>query len=76
MKKIVISLIILSCQMTYAKTSIKLATLVPKGTSWANTLKDMTKEIKTATDGEVRLKIYYGGTQGDEPDVLLSLIHI
>lgn len=73
MKKIVISLIILSCQMTYAKTSIKLATLVPKGTSWANTLKDMTKEIKTATDGEVRLKIYYGGTQGDEPDVLRKL---
>lgn len=50
--------------------TIKLATLVPKGTSWAKTLKDMAKEVKTKTDGKVKFKIYYGGTQGDEPDVL------
>ena len=49
---------------------VKLATLVPKGTNWASTLKDMSKEIKKKTDGKVKFKIYYGGVQGDEPDVL------
>jgi TRAP-type C4-dicarboxylate transport system substrate-binding protein len=50
--------------------TIKIATLVPKGTSWAKTLKNMAKEIKKETKGDVKFKIYYGGTQGDEPDVL------
>lgn len=49
---------------------VKLATLVPKGTSWASTLKDMSKEIEAKTQKDVKLQIYYGGTQGDEPDVL------
>lgn len=49
---------------------VKLATLVPKGTSWASTLSDMSKEIETKTDKKVKFQIYYGGTQGDEPDVL------
>ena len=49
---------------------VKLATLVPKGTSWASTLKDMSKEIEEKTEKAVKLQIYYGGTQGDEPDVL------
>ena len=49
---------------------LKLATLVPKGTSWAKTLKEMSDEIKKSTDGKVKFQIYYGGVQGDEPDVL------
>lgn len=49
---------------------VKLGTLVPKGTSWAKTLKEMAKEVKEKTNGEVKFQIYYGGTQGDEPDVL------
>ncbi len=49
---------------------IKLATLVPKGTNWAKTLKEMSDEIKSSTKGDVKFQIYYGGVQGDEPDVL------
>ena len=57
--------------MTQANAArIKLATLVPQGTSWAMTLKKMGKEIQDKTAGEVKFQIYYGGTQGDEPDVL------
>ena len=35
---------------------LKLATLVPKGTSWAKTLKEMSDEIKKSTDGKVNFR--------------------
>jgi TRAP-type C4-dicarboxylate transport system substrate-binding protein len=54
-------------------TTLKLAVLTPEGTTWSNSLKDMAKEIKTATNGDVELKIYYGGVAGDEPDVLRKI---
>lgn len=54
----------------FAKQQIKLAVLVPEGTTWGNSLKKLSKEISTATGGEVALKVYYGGVAGDEPDVL------
>lgn len=65
---ILISLFLMSFSSWGQK--IKLATIVPIGTNWATTLTKMTKEIKKKTDGKVRFKIYYGGVQGDEPDVL------
>lgn len=65
---ILICLVLMSSSLWAQK--IKLATIVPKGTNWAKTLTHMTKEIKKKTDGKVRFKVYYGGVQGDEPDVL------
>ncbi|MBD65464.1 MAG: hypothetical protein CME62_09675 [Halobacteriovoraceae bacterium] len=66
--KIILVLLLLSTHAFPAK--IKLATLVPKGTNWAKTLKEMEQEVKKKTNGDVKFKIYYGGVQGDEPDVL------
>ncbi|MBT4790988.1 MAG: TRAP transporter substrate-binding protein DctP [Halobacteriovoraceae bacterium] len=65
---VIICLILLSTHSLAMK--VKLATIVPKGTSWAKTLSEMSKEIKQATDGKIKFQIYYGGVQGDEPDVL------
>lgn len=56
-----------------AATQIKLAALVPEGTSWGNSLKKFSKEVDTATNGEVNIKVYYGGVSGDEPDVLRKI---
>lgn len=53
--------------------TIKLAALAPKGTNWANSMQKMAKEIKDKTSGRVKLKIYYGGVAGDEPDVLRKI---
>ncbi|TNE95281.1 MAG: hypothetical protein EP326_15495 [Deltaproteobacteria bacterium] len=50
--------------------TLKVGVLAPEGTNWAKNLKAMAKEIKKATDNKVKLKIYFGGSQGDEPDVL------
>lgn len=70
MNKLMITAMMLVLSTPALALKIKLATLVPKGTSWAKTLKDMSKEIKRKTDARVKFQIYYGGTQGDEPDVL------
>lgn len=53
--------------------TLKIAAIAPEGTNWANTIKKMAKEVKKATDGKVKFKIYYGGVAGDEPDVLRKI---
>jgi TRAP-type C4-dicarboxylate transport system substrate-binding protein len=71
--KIVTLLMTLLFMQNLLATTLKLAVLTPEGTTWSNSLKDMAKEIKTATNGDVELKIYYGGVAGDEPDVLRKI---
>jgi len=70
MKQIILLFILTLFSYSSFSQTIKLATIVPKGTSWAKTLQKMANEIKEKTDDKVKFKIYYGGVQGDEPDVL------
>lgn len=73
MKQIIfIMTFLLSSSQVFALT-LKVGVLAPEGTNWSNSLKKMGKEIKDATDGKVKLKIYFGGSQGDEPDVLRKI---
>lgn len=53
-----------------AAQQVKLAVLVPEGTSWGSSLKKFSKEVEAVTGGEVSFKVYYGGVAGDESDVL------
>ncbi|EQC46717.1 ABC transporter, substrate-binding protein, family 7 [Bacteriovorax sp. BSW11_IV] len=53
--------------------TFKLGVVAPEGTNWAKNLKKMASEVKEATGGAVNFKIYYGGSQGDEPDVLRKI---
>lgn len=48
---------------------LKLATIAPDGTTWAHELKAFSREVETATRGEVRLKWYYGGIAGADLQV-------
>jgi len=48
------------------KVIIKLATLVPAGSPWHDLLQEMGEEWKKASNGQVELRIYPGGTAGDE----------
>jgi len=78
MKKMVqtlLALVLLSASFSAFSKSIKLkvATMAPKGTSWGNALEAMAKEIRKATDKKVRLKLYLGGSAGDEPSVLRKI---
>lgn len=49
-----------------AKTTLKLATLAPAGSSWMNTFQAFARNIKKETGGELALRLYGGGVMGDE----------
>ncbi len=55
------------------QTTLKLATLVPTGSIWDKSLKQMSEEFKQATGGRFEITVYSGGTQGDEPTVLRKM---
>ncbi|MBN2297278.1 MAG: TRAP transporter substrate-binding protein DctP [Deltaproteobacteria bacterium] len=56
-----------------AKIVVKMATLAPKGSSIMNIFDDLSARILDETKGEVGFKIYWGGVQGDEKDVLRKI---
>ncbi len=68
MKIILVTVSLLSALNVNA--AIKIGVLAPEGTGWAKNIKNMASEVKTATKGNVEFKVYYGGSQGDEVDVL------
>ena len=55
------------------KFIIKFATLAPEGSTWLKVMEEMNADISEATGGEVVFKIYPGGIQGDEKDVLRKI---
>jgi TRAP-type C4-dicarboxylate transport system substrate-binding protein len=69
LKIVILSFFLISTHLQAAQ-QVKLAVLVPEGTTWGNSLKKFAKEVDAVTGGEVNLKVYYGGVSGDEPDVL------
>ncbi len=48
------------------KHIIKIASLAPKGSTWAKSFERTNREIRKATGGQVAMKIYPGGVMGDE----------
>jgi len=54
-----------------AKWRIKVATLAPKSVGWAKNIRSiMHPAISRATDGNVKLKWYWGGVMGDDKDYI------
>jgi TRAP-type transport system periplasmic protein len=49
--------------------TLRLATAAPDGTTWAHELKALDREVQAATHGEVKIKWYWGGIAGDEPEM-------
>ena len=56
-----------------APVIIKFATLAPEGSTWTNELREIDKELQQKSGGKIRLKIYAGGVQGDERDVVRKM---
>ncbi|MCB2210956.1 TRAP transporter substrate-binding protein DctP [bacterium] len=52
---------------------IKFASIAPEGTAWMAQMHQLDKDVRTATNGKVGFKLYPGGVQGDEPDVLRKM---
>ena len=66
--------VLFGCSPAVAQESpdimIKLATIAPRGSYIMNLMNELNAEIKDKTNHAVGIKIYYGGVQGDEKDVL------
>jgi TRAP-type C4-dicarboxylate transport system substrate-binding protein len=56
-----------------AQVVLKLGTLAPVGSPWHEILKDMAQRWSEASGGQVQLKIYAGGAQGNEGDMIRKL---
>ena len=70
-KLLVLSSLLITTQVS--AVTLKFGVLAPEGTNWSKQMKKMAKEVKKATGGKVKFKIYYGGSQGDEHDVLRKI---
>ncbi len=53
--------------------TIKFATVAPQGTTWMNVMKEYDDAIRKESGGRMGFKIYPGGVQGDEKDVLRKI---
>jgi TRAP-type C4-dicarboxylate transport system substrate-binding protein len=52
---------------------IKMATLVPAGSSWNKSLQEMGQKWQQISGGKVALKLYAGGVAGDDADVVRKM---
>jgi TRAP-type C4-dicarboxylate transport system substrate-binding protein len=73
-KKLVIAaLAALVASGAQAQVTIKLGTLAPAGSTWHEILKEMGQRWEQASGGQVKLKVYAGGTQGSEGDMVRKM---
>jgi len=56
-----------------AQVLVKMATLVPDGSSWHLILKETADTWKTLSAGRVNVRLYAGGVAGDDPDVVRKM---
>ena len=73
MKKVLFAILIFAQLAMTQSVKIKFATLAPEGSTWLNVMKEFSADLLKATNGQVKFKIYAGGVQGDEKDVLRKM---
>lgn len=52
---------------------IKIGTVAPTGSAWETTIKEIAAEWTRISNGEISVKIYTGGTVGDEADIVRKI---
>ncbi len=55
------------------EVTIKLGTLAPVGSAWHEILKELAEKWAQVSGGKVKLRIYAGGTQGSEGDMVRKM---
>ena len=73
MKRLIGALAVLLFPSYMSAQTLKLGTIIPDDSVWTINLKKLSKEVKERTGGRVELKVYTGGVQGDEPDILRKI---
>ena len=49
---------------------VKIATIAPDGSPWHDVLLELAERWRTVSQGSVQMKVYAGGTQGDEAELV------
>ncbi|MDM7913979.1 MAG: TRAP transporter substrate-binding protein DctP, partial [Candidatus Eisenbacteria bacterium] len=62
-----------SAQKRKAEYELKIATVAPEGSTWMNVMAELDAQIRERTQGQVGLRFYPGGIQGDDPVVLRKI---
>jgi TRAP-type transport system periplasmic protein len=65
--------LVLVLAATSRADELKIATLAPRGSAWADIMEDGAARLAAATAGRVTLRYYFGGQQGDEKDVVRKM---
>ncbi len=55
------------------KHKLRIATLAPVGSTWHKTFTKVAREVRTQTEGAVEIKVYAGGTMGDESAMIRKM---
>jgi TRAP-type C4-dicarboxylate transport system substrate-binding protein len=72
-KVLIAALAVLLASTAQAQVTIKLGTLAPAGSTWHEILKELGQRWEQASGGQVKLKVYAGGTQGSEGDMVRKM---
>jgi len=54
-------------------TTLKIATIVPDGTTWMKQLRAAAKQVDQGTDGRLKIRYYPGGVMGSDQSVLRKI---
>ncbi|MGA3024196.1 MAG: TRAP transporter substrate-binding protein DctP [Bryobacteraceae bacterium] len=73
MLRIAIALLTLASAASAQTIVIRLGTLAPRNSRWHQLILDMGDKWKKASGGKVELKVYPGGEQGDEPEMVQKM---
>lgn len=61
------------CRVFAQQYIIKFATVAPEGSTWMNVMKEYDQAIRKESSGRLGFKMYPGGVQGDEKDLLRKI---
>ena len=73
MPRLMLIILGLALSLSVQAATLKIATLVPDGTSWMKAMRAAGEEIKTRTEGRVKLRFYPGGVMGNDKSVLRKI---
>ncbi len=73
MKRLVLLALLVAGSASAQTVRIKLGTLAPQGSTWHQLLQQMAADFAKASNGKVELKIYAGGTQGNEGEMIRKI---
>jgi TRAP-type C4-dicarboxylate transport system substrate-binding protein len=71
--KFALAILLASTSASAQSVRIKLGTLAPQGSTWHQFMQQMAVDFAKVSAGKVELKIYAGGTQGNEGEMIRKI---